>query len=127
MAIYHESGLELNLPDGLHFRFADLPVYIKLKGQNLKEMDFCWLHQDALVMVEVRDYRAKQDDLRPEDFKPKQSRFEALVDKMTGSLLLLAAAWSGTTKGQEMRAELPKFAQNAMVLKPIIVIYLARS
>lgn len=43
MATYDESGLRLYLLDDKHFRFQDLPAYQPLKGQRLKEMDFCWL------------------------------------------------------------------------------------
>lgn len=56
MATYVESGLCLDLPDGQHFRFADLPAYKALSGQHLKEMDFAWIADGKLVLLEVRSY-----------------------------------------------------------------------
>jgi hypothetical protein len=36
MAVYEESGLRLDLPDGAHFRFADTDSYRPLSGRFLK-------------------------------------------------------------------------------------------
>lgn len=37
MATYLESGLRLDLPDGQHFRFADLPVRLAVHLQGLQD------------------------------------------------------------------------------------------
>ena len=100
MAIFNESGLTLDLPDGLHFRFADLLAYKLLSGQNLKEMDFAWIDGGKLFLLEVRSYTQVSTTLTGADLIPLKGqavphRFEALIDKLTDSLLMLLAAFAG--------------------------------
>lgn len=70
VAIYNESGLTLDLPDGRHFRFADLPAYKLLSGQNLREMDFAWVDAGKLFLLEVRSYAQVSTTLTGADFVP---------------------------------------------------------
>jgi hypothetical protein len=129
MAIYEESGLRLELPDGEHFRFADLPAYQALCGQHLKEMDFAWIIEPHLVLLEVRDYRRLVETLAGDDFLPRRRaepprRFQALIDKVTDTLLMLLAAWAGTASGQALRRQLPEAARHPKPLHLIVAIEL---
>lgn len=112
MAVYEESGLRLELPDNAHFRLAATASYRPLSGQYLKEMDFSWVHEGKLVMLEVKDFSQTTAMLTASDFVPGKNqpapwRFEELVGKITDSLLMLLAAWSGTAWGKSLSAELP--------------------
>lgn len=132
MATYHESGLSLDLPDGLHFRFAELPAYHLLKGQHLKEMDFAWIAGGKLFLLEVRSYAQVTETLIGADFLPVKGqagphRFAALVDKLTDSLLMLLAAWAGTDYGRAIQADLPVAARARLPLKLIIAVELPSS
>jgi hypothetical protein len=127
VAIYDESGLRLDLPDGQHFRFADLPGYQALKGYRLKEMDFAWLGDGQLFLLEVRSYAQLTETLTGADFVPAKGqpapfRYEALIDKVSDSLLMLLAAWSGSASGQAIRHDLPEGAKNRLPLKLVIAV-----
>lgn len=124
---YRESGLELALPNGQHFRFADLPAYQHLSGVNLKEMDFAWIDTDKLILLEVRSYAKTKAALNPDDFIPAKNqpmpfRFVTLINKVTDSLMLLLAAWADTKYGKTLQSELPQFAQAPLPLQIIIAI-----
>lgn len=116
MAVYEESGLRFELPEGAHFRLAATTSYRPLSGQSLKEMDFAWLHQGRLVLLEVKDFTLADAALVPADFLPAQGqanpwRFDELVGKITDTLMMLLAAWSGTAWGNGLAAELPAEAR----------------
>ncbi|RKZ50904.1 MAG: hypothetical protein DRR16_05610 [Candidatus Parabeggiatoa sp. nov. 3] len=108
MTIYHESGLRLTLPAGKHFRFQDCKAYKSLNGQNLKEMDFCWWQEDEnrLWLIELKDYA----NLTPAECLPNHL-LDNLIAKATDSLLMLAACWAKTGKGQEFLSCLPSSVQ----------------
>ena len=132
MAIYNESGLTLDLPDGLHFRFADLPAYQLLKAHHLKEMDFAWIDGGKLFLLEVRSYTQVSNTLTGADFVPVKGqarpyRYESLIDKLTDSLLMLLAAWADTDKGKSIKAGLPAAAQQRLPLKLVIAVELPSS
>ncbi len=104
MPIYHESGLQITLPDGMTFRFQDIPEYIRLKGQHLKEMDFGWWDTatNTLWLLEVKDYTAlSRTDRLPEHLLP------VLEAKVVDSLMMFAAIWSGTVAGKKFSAHVP--------------------
>lgn len=127
MATYPESGLILDLPDGQHFRFADLSAYRSLSGQHLKEMDFAWLSGGKLFLLEVRSYAQLTSTLTGADFVPTKGlpapdRFQVLVDKVTDSLLMMLAAWADTVKGQSLKNDLPLGARVKLPLKLVIAI-----
>lgn len=129
MAVYHESGLRLDLPAGQHFRFADLAPYKVLSGQSLKEMDFAWVHAGKLFLLEVRSYSQITTTLTGADFLPVKGqpvpyRFQALIDKVTDSTLMLLAAWAGSAWGQQLKATLPAPAQLVMPVKLVIAVEL---
>lgn len=129
MAVYIESGLRLDLPVGQHFRFADLVAYRSLSGQHLQEMDFAWIDAGKLFLLEVRSYSQITTALAGTDFVPKKGqpvpfRFEALINKITDSTLMLMAAWAGTAWGQQLKAELPAMAQTPLPLKLIVAVEL---
>lgn len=112
MAVYEESGLRLDLPDGMHFRLATTTSYRQLSGQSLKEMDFAWVHEGRLVLLEVKDFTETTAMLTETDFVPVKGhpspwRFDELVGKITDTLMMLLASWSGNDWGQSLRAELP--------------------
>jgi hypothetical protein len=127
MATYIESGLCLNLPDGQHFRFADLPAYQALKGQHLKEMDFAWVSQGTLFLLEVRSYAQITEILTGADFLPTQGqssphRYQMLIDKVTDSLLMMLAAWANSSLGQSLKFSLPVEARARLPLKLVIAV-----
>lgn len=129
MTVYQESGLRLELPAGRHFRFADLAPYKTLSGQNLKEMDFAWIHAGKLFLLEVRSYSQVTTTLTAADFVPIKGqavphRFQALIDKVTDSVLMLLAAWAGSAWGQQLKAALPAPAHSVMPLKVVIAVEL---
>ena len=129
MALYNESGLTLDLPDGQHFRFAELAAYKRLNGQHLKEMDFAWVAQGKLFVLEVRSYAQVGSTLAGADFvapnsEAKPYRYEALIDKLTDSLMMLLAAWADTAVGQSIKADLPLAARSRMPLKLVIALEL---
>nr|WP_259374462.1 hypothetical protein [Calidifontimicrobium sp. SYSU G02091] len=121
--------MEVNLPDGAHFRFESLPTYVQVSGQQVKEMDFAWLHNGKLWLLEVKDFKQVTDSLTKDDFvatkgQPAPRRFEELVTKITDSLLMLLAAWAQTGWGKKLAAELPAPARKAVPLKLIVAIEL---
>lgn len=128
MATYEESGLRLTLPDDQHFRFADLAPYRSLSGQHLKEMDFAWIDgQGRLILLEVRSYAQVTETLTGPDFMPTKGRaapfrFQALLDKVTDTLLMLAAVWSGTAWGRTLSPLLPLEARQPLPLKVVIAV-----
>ena len=129
MATYSESGLCLDLPDGQHFRFADLAAYKPLSGQHLKEMDFAWVHEGKLILLEVRSYSQVTATLTGGDFapvkgKPLPHRYEALIDKLTDSLLMLLATWADTDYGKSIKTGLPAAAQSRLPLKLVVAVEL---
>jgi hypothetical protein len=116
MAAYQESGLRFDLPANAHFRFADTNSYKPLSGLSLKEMDFAWLHDGRLILLEVKDFNASKAVLADTDFVPVKGqsdpwRFDALVRKVTDSLMMLQAAWAGTSWGKNLAGELPPAAR----------------
>lgn len=132
MATYSESGLVLNLPDGHHFRFADLPSYKSLCSQHLKEMDFAWLAGGKLFLLEVRSYGQVTQTLTGADFVPIKNqptpfRFQTLVDKVTDSLLMMLAVWADTKQGQAISGDLPVGARVRLPLKLVIAVDLPTS
>lgn len=129
MAIYQESGLRFDLPDGQHFRFADLAAYKAVSGLSMKEMDFAWIEGGRLFLLEVRSYAQVGTTLTGADFLPAQGqatpfRFQALIDKVTDTTLMLLAAWAGTAWGAQLRADLPTAARTPLPLKLIIAVEL---
>jgi hypothetical protein len=127
MAVYEESALRVDLPDGSHFRFADLATYRGLSGQNLKEMDYAWLESgdgSGLVLLEIRSYAQVTETLTTRDFAKGARRFEALVDKVTDSLLMLGAAWAATRTGHDLSKELPEAARAPCPLRVILAVEL---
>lgn len=132
MARYNESGLTFDLPDGQHFRFSALAAYQRLSGQHLKEMDFAWVADGKLYLLEVRSYAQVGSALAGTDLvapvgQAKPHRYEALIDKITDSLLLLLSAWANTHTGQSIKAELPAVARARLPLKLVVALELPAS
>ncbi len=121
MAIYEESGLRFDLPDGAHFRLATTASYRPLSGQSLKEMDFAWLHENKLVLLEVKNFTLTSTPLVATDFVPIKGqphpwRFDELVNKVTDTLLMLSAGWGRTGWGNGLAEELPNEARVPITL-----------
>jgi len=132
---YIESGLRLDLPDGQHFRFADLPPYKALCGQHLKEMDFAWIVDGKLVLLEVRSYAQITETLTAADFFPTKGqssprRYQVLIDKVTDSLLMMLAVWTNSAQGHaikmpvSLRCKLPLILVIAVDLPTNLVVHL---
>lgn len=121
MAIYEESGLRLDLPDEAHFRLAATTSYRPLSGQFLKEMDFAWVHEGRLVLLEVKDFTETTATLAGPDFVPVKGqpspwRFDELIGKITDTLMMLLAGWSDNDWGKGLCAELPVAARKPIKL-----------
>lgn len=129
MPLINESGLNVDLPVGMNFRFADMAAYKAVCGSGVKEMDFAWIAEGKLFLLEVRDYTATTaaltvGELVPVSGQPKPFRFNALVDKVTDSVMMMLSAWSGTAWGSQLKGALPAAAQNRMPLKVVVAIEL---
>jgi len=109
MTDFTESGLTISLPDGNSFRFQDLSKYTELKGQNLKEVDYCWWDDrtNTFWLLEIKDY----SNLTTAEKLPNDL-LETLTNKVTDSLLMLGAAWSNTNTGNSILSELPTIFQS---------------
>lgn len=57
---FTESSITLDFPDNNFFRFAECGGYIKLKGNNFKEMDACWysVADNEYWFIELKDFTA---------------------------------------------------------------------
>ncbi|MDB9528948.1 hypothetical protein PN498_23345 [Oscillatoria sp. CS-180] len=125
MAVYQESGLEVDLPDHQIFRFCDCTAYRRLSSYSLKEMDFGWWDNQAstLWLMELKDYsRLALEDKLPNNL------FGNFVDKATDSLMMLAAVWSNSEHGQALGRCLPtpctSFPQQPHEIKLVFVLKL---
>ncbi len=100
-----ESGPQITLPDGMYFRFQDIPEYKRLSGSHLKEMDFGWwdCSEKRFWLLEVKDY-----SLLPRNARLPGDLLTKLEMKVVDSLIMLGAMWSGTTSGQKFRNHLPE-------------------
>ena len=75
----------------------------------------------------MRSYSQVTTTLTGSDFVPAKGqpvphRFQALIDKVTDSALMLLAAWAGSTWGQQLKAALPVPAQSVLPLKLVIAV-----
>lgn len=129
MAVYRESGLSLDLPDGQHFRFADLGGYRELSGQHLKEMDFAWVNGGKLFLLEVRSYLAAAEtatfsaaDFVPAQATPAPRRFADLLAKVTDSVMMMLAVWADSTQGGKIAEGMPPAARQRLPLKLVIAL-----
>lgn len=107
MSVYAESGMTVTLTGLVHHRFESLPIYQKLKGKHIKEIDFFWLQQIAtpslpantLIGLELKGYDQTVLDV--------DSVLENLVQKARDSMAMLHAAWLNTGDGALLRQQLP--------------------
>ncbi len=112
MSVYVESGVQVTPTDLEHHRFSDLPAYKALKGQHLKEVDFCWfqptdnknIKANTLVGLELKG--CLQSDL------PVDKLFNNLIEKIRDTLSMLSAAWLGMGEGANLRPQLPASYQS---------------
>lgn len=109
MSISVESGMRVDLTGKPHFRFQELTAYQSVSGQHVKEMDYCWLDNNVLFMLELKSYSAEVVEAR-EGQKASDQFVDYLIDKTApkvwDSLLLLSACWLRTKKGDKLRQEL---------------------
>jgi len=110
MSIFNESGVTVTLTGFEHHRFCDLPTYRKISGQNIKEVDICWLqptmpNSDAptLIALELKDYIQTK--------VPFDSLFDNLLNKIRDTLSLFTAAWLQQGLGAQIQQELPQSYQ----------------
>lgn len=127
MAVYQKSGLRFELPDGLHFRFADIEAYRRLGSQSVREMDFAWLDNGALVLLEVKDFTQVAEALRPEDLvpgkgQPDPHRFRVLIEKVVDSVLMMLSVWAGMDRGKALESGMPLQARTPLPMKLVIAL-----
>lgn len=109
MTLFNESEVRGDLTGKPHFRFQDLKAYQSISGHHVKEMDYCWLDAEQLILLEMKAYadeceQAKLDRIPPDQFI--SSLVEKTAPKVWDSLLMFSACWLATSKGQEFRREL---------------------
>lgn len=112
MKEYIESGFLFTFPAATSFRFCDMPPYQKLSGNNLKEMDFGWWDEQtkSIHLLEVKDERILRKFIHQMGTKKKVKKYKLTTDfelKIMHSLAILSAVWSGTSKGQDFKRNLP--------------------
>jgi len=126
MSVFIESGVRVDLTGKCYFRFQDLAAYRSVKGQYVKEMDFCWMDGEQLIMLELKAYTEEVEHAREENITA-----EAFIDylinitapKIWDSLLMLSACWLSTDKGIEFRDELtPEFHAKIQRIGIVIVL-----
>lgn len=112
MSVYTESGIRVDLSGKAHHLFERLSTYLYLKGQCVKEMDFCWLEPsvtnvetgtqspEVLICLELKGY---QDTAIPVD-----DLLAILEQKAKDTLLMFCAAWLDRGKGKDLAVELPE-------------------
>lgn len=140
--IHTESGVQVDLTGKPHFRFQDLPAYKQIKGQHLKEMDYCWLHDGELFLLEVKSYADALAEIRRKDVgeqvagkdirenkvdrqKSIIKRFwDKTIPKISDSLLMFSASWVGTLKGEALSKQFtsPEFTVPPRRISIIIIV-----
>jgi len=120
---YRESDLTITLVDGEHFQFESCATYIRLKGQNLKEMDFAWWDSttNTIWFLELKDYsRLPLIEQLSDGF------VEELAKKATDVLLMLSSIWINSLKGQQLCSDIlsfcPVFPTARQQLKLVFVV-----
>lgn len=109
MSLFVESGIELDLTGKPHFRFTNLKAYQAICGQHVQEMDYCWIYNDELILLEVKSYSEESDIARQAELTPDKFTdylVQKTVPKIWDSLLMLSACWLSTQKGLLFRCEL---------------------
>jgi len=112
VTVIEESGFRVALDSSTGFRLADLTPYRQLSGLYLKEMDVGWWDTGSqrIFLLEL-----KGSAIWNKFDAAKDAAHDHLVatlrDKATDALLLLAAAWIGTSCGAELQALLPQSVQ----------------
>ena len=61
MSLFVESGVQVDLTGKPHFRFTKLKAYQAISGQHVQEMDYCWIYNDNLILLEVKSYSEESD------------------------------------------------------------------
>lgn len=124
--VYCESGVQVNLADKPHFRFQDLKVYRQLSGRHVQEMDFCWLADDRLILLELKAYKDEVEQAKEEHIPPDQfvdHLVAKTAPKIWDALLMFSACWLPTKKGEEFRKELsPVFHKRIARMGVVIVL-----
>ncbi len=122
--IYSESGVNIDLRRYSPFRFEDCGGYRKLKGFNVKEIDFGWWNESekCLYLLEIKDYTANPGRLtgeKPADGgkEPSDILKENLLKKSIDVLLMLSAVWLGTNGSREIKSCFPIQAQHKCNVK----------
>lgn len=104
-----ESGIEVTLPPG-GFRLCEAAAYRSLAGQGLKEVDVGWWDptRRQLVLLELKG-REIWD--APPPATPHEHLVDVCAQKAVDTLLMLSAAWIGTSIGSTLKPTLPVEAQ----------------
>lgn len=126
MSIYRESGIKIDLRGKPHHRFEELETYQTLKGQSIKEVDFCWLQhenhialkENSLICLELKGY--ERDRQLPIDLL-----LVSLEKKIRDTLSMFTVAWLNRGQGSRLKTELPDEYcdyQDARLIKIIVLI-----
>lgn len=115
--IYKESGVSIDLSAYAHFRFENCEGYRKIKGCNVKEIDFGWWNEEeeCLYLLELKDFTAN-----PERIVEKEKSVELienLCKKSIDVVLMLSAVWLDNAGGREIKPCLPARARQKCKMK----------
>jgi hypothetical protein len=120
MSVYQESGVEITLSGLDHHRFSELSTYKVLSGQNIKEVDYCWLQSTAkntipantLIGLELKGYK--------ETAIPVDKLFNNLLQKIRDTLAMFSAAWLQQGLGSQIHNELPTSYRSFSIDRKIV-------
>lgn len=135
---YSESGFKVEFEAGVYcFRLAESPIYLKLSGKGLKEMDFGWVQPYPLLptsrlgLLELKrlhdprnpEYRATIL-ANPDTHAPTKAFLAGLVNKCLDTLgYLFSAELEEVSKGCDIRQQMSSLSSMAH-LTPVRVYFL---
>lgn len=113
--IYNESGISLDLSAYDHFRFENCEGYQKIKGCNVKEIDFGWWNEEeeCLYLLELKDFTGNPGRI----VEKSGDLIKNLCKKSIDTILMLVAVWLDNNGGREIKSCLPVHAQQKCNMK----------
>lgn len=110
---FTESSITLDFPDTNHFRLSECDGYKSL--QNIREMDFCWHHEneDILYLIELKDWgnesinEESDPSFSDDDIEEKKRgiatyRVRNLVEKSIGTLSMFSSILLNRSAGRRI-------------------------
>ncbi len=80
-------------------------------------MDFCWIHNGEIVMLELKDYTRLPDLSEVRDRFPRN-----IAKKVADAAFMLFAVWTVREGAKDLRKELPRWACTPKPLRVIVAV-----